>query len=84
MRNVDEYGRTNFGVQHAAWCREALTELRTLVEQTWSLESSEIADLGVKLGIGLYSMLHSLRFDSRVLFSGKLVVDQNETCGKYQ
>ena len=36
----------------AAWCREALTGLRTLVEQTWPLESSEIADLGIKLRIG--------------------------------
>ena len=36
----------------AAWCREALTDLRTFIEQTWPLESSEIAGLGVKLGIG--------------------------------
>ena len=36
----------------AAWCREALTDLRTLVEQTWPLESSEIAGLGVELRIG--------------------------------
>ena len=42
--NRGEYGAT-------AWCREALTNLRTLVEQTWPLESSEIAGLGVKLGI---------------------------------
>ena len=36
----------------AAWCREALTDHRTLVEQTWPLESSEIAGLGIKLRIG--------------------------------
>ena len=36
----------------AAWCREALTNLRTLVKQNWPLESSEIDGLGVKLGIG--------------------------------
>ena len=36
----------------ALWGREALTDLRTLVEQTWPLESSEIADLDIKLRIG--------------------------------
>ena len=45
MGKREEYGA-------AAWCREALTNLRTLVEQTWALESSEIAGLGVNLGIG--------------------------------
>ena len=35
-----------------AWCREALTDLRTIVEQTWPLESSEIDGLGVELRIG--------------------------------
>ena len=36
----------------AVWCHEALTDLRTLVEQTCPLESSEIADFGAKLRIG--------------------------------
>ena len=45
MLNEEEYGA-------AVWCHEALTDLRTLVEQTWPLESSEIADFGGKLKIG--------------------------------
>ena len=36
----------------AAWYREALMDLRTLVEQTWPLESSEIAGFGIELRIG--------------------------------
>ena len=43
--NRGEYGA-------AAWYLEALTDLRTLVEQTRPLESSEIAGLGIKLRIG--------------------------------
>ena len=42
--NRGEYGA-------AEWRREALIDLRTLVEQTWPLESSEIAGLSVKLEI---------------------------------
>ena len=38
--------------ESVVWCREALTDLRTLVEQTWPLESSEIANSGAKLRIG--------------------------------
>ena len=40
MLNQGEYGA-------AVWCHEALTDLRTLVEQTWPLESSEINDISV-------------------------------------
>ena len=36
----------------AEWHREALIELRTLVEQTWPLGRSEVANFGVKLKIG--------------------------------
>ena len=39
---TEEYGA-------AAWCREALTDLRTLVEQTWPLESSEMVGFGARL-----------------------------------
>ena len=31
------------------WCHEALTDRRTLVEQLWLLESSEIAGFGERL-----------------------------------
>ena len=49
----------------SVWCREALTDLRSLFGPSWPLESSEIAGLGANIGIGGYSMLHSLRSDFR-------------------
>ena len=34
------------------WRHEALTDFRTLIEQTWSLGRSEITSFGVALKIG--------------------------------
>ena len=36
----------------AEWRREALIDLRTLIEQTWPLGRSEVTGFGVKLKIG--------------------------------
>ena len=43
--NQGEYGA-------AVWCYKALTDLRTLVEKTYPLESSEIADFSEKVKNG--------------------------------